>query len=127
MVCTYLIAAELSKIGLIVTVTARNAQGIDILAASSTGKTFSIQAKGHAQDAKRNYWLLNKDYKKFVDNNLYYIFVNLTEAGTQNYYIVPSKRVASEGEIERSKTGAVWYWISQDVVEKYKDRWDFFK
>ena len=124
MVCTYLVAAELSKRNLIVTVTSGNARAVDLLVASPTGKAFSIQVKGHSSN--RNYWLLSRDYKKFVDKNLYYVFVNLNEA-EQEYYVLPSTLVASKGQREQSKTGAIWYWISRDVVKKYKSRWDFFK
>ena len=93
----YLVAAELTRLGFIVSVTSRNARGIDLFATDqSYKKTWSVQVKTSWKPVSS--WPLGKHYKTDSSNNLIYVFVNLRGAEKPNYYVVPSKKVAKEGK-----------------------------
>jgi hypothetical protein len=90
----YFVAAELSRRGIIATVTLRNARGVDILAANATAsRSVSIQVKTNQLSNQK--WLLEKKAEEFVADNLFYVFVNLNGlVGRPSFHIVESKIVA---------------------------------
>jgi hypothetical protein len=92
----YFVAAELSRRGIIATVSVRNARGIDILASNLTAtRSVSIQVKTNQYSDRK--WMLHKSAEDLVAKNLFYVFVNLNglkEAPT--YHIVPSRIVATQ-------------------------------
>jgi hypothetical protein len=90
----YFVAAELSRRGIIATVTLRNARGIDILASNeSATRSVSIQVKTNQYSERK--WLLDKKAEKLATKNLYYVFVNLNGfEGAPTYHIVESQAVA---------------------------------
>ena len=119
----YYTAAELSRRGFIVTLTVRNAPGVDILASTlDLKKTFSIQVKARGSNTKD--WLLNKDVKKLVSPNFFYGFVNIMENKGPEFYIAKSNTVANNMRTGRWKN-STFYWFEKDL--KYKDRWDILK
>ena len=121
----YLVAAELSKRGLIATLTSRNAPGVDIIASTQNlKKLFNIQVKTNSKNA--SFWLLNKDAKDIHSPNFVYVFVNLREEGA-DFYIVPSKKVSRAMYIETAKTGKKQVWYSYPRNEKDKNKWGFLK
>ena len=76
----YLVAAELSRNGLIASPTSRSAQGADILVTNpDCSKSFSVQVKTNA--ASTSYWLLNAKAKQQVSPTHIYVFVNLKNEG----------------------------------------------
>ena len=88
----YFVAAELSRRGIIATLTARNTKGIDILAALDTGVAVGIQVKTN-QGGKE--WLLGKKAETAINEDLFYVLVNLNGVGgSPDYHIVESKVVA---------------------------------
>ena len=90
----YFVAAELSRRGIIATVTLRNARGIDVLASSAT-RLVSIQVKTNQYAARK--WLLDKKAEVSVADDLFYIFVNLNGAGgVPTYHVVESREVARQ-------------------------------
>jgi len=92
----YYVAAELSRLGFIATLTNRSSEGIDILAAKPrSGKAIKIQVKT-TQGAKPR-WLMNEKHEKDLGKNFFYVFVKLKAHGARpDFYVVSSKRVASE-------------------------------
>ena len=61
----YFVAAELSRRGIIATVTLRNARGIDILASNeSATRSVSIQVKTNQYSERK--WLLDKKAEKLA-------------------------------------------------------------
>jgi hypothetical protein len=119
----YAVAAELSLRDYVVAVTSRNAPGVDILAvALDLGRTVSVQVKANRPGGTRAYWLLSKRSKADVSPSLFYVFVNLNPPGQRaDFYIVSSRVVARDIEVERRKR-SVWYSFRRD--EKYRDQWD---
>lgn len=103
----YLVAAELSRRGLIASPTLRNTRGVDVLAANSKGtKTVSIQVK--TNQGSNQEWLLSKSAEELVSPTLFYVFVNLNGHGNPaTFHVVESKTVA--GFIRRSHTR----WLSK--------------
>lgn len=122
----YLVAAELSRLGFIVSPTSRGALGADLLVTDQgCQNAFSVQVKTNQKISK--YWLLNKKAKEIISPNHIYVFVNIRKAGTE-YYIVPSSMVAKNMYIEKSKTGkkSTWYAISLEGIQKNKNKWGLF-
>ena len=95
----YFVAAELSQLGYIATVTSRNTEGIDLLASALDGsKTISIQVKTSAARHRKHFsrsWILAKKHEKIFSPNLFYVFVDLQEGNQKpDFYVMPSKTVA---------------------------------
>ncbi len=90
----YYVAAELSRRGYIASVTLRNTEGIDILASTTdSSRMLAIQVKTR-QDAPRD-WRLDIAAETHCSDHLFYIFLNLKEAGKRpDFFIVPSQIVA---------------------------------
>jgi len=121
----YLVAAELSNLELIASPTSRSAIGADILVTDNECKnSFSVQVKTNATTF--SYWLLSKKSRDFVSKTHIYTLVNLLKDGTIEYFIVPSRYV-SENIYEKESNGKVWYSISRDAVENYRNKWNIFK
>ena len=122
----YYVAAELSKLGFIVTPTSRNAQGIDLLIANSNGtKSFSAQVKTNATTF--SFWLLGEKNQKMKSDSFFYIFVNLRKSEIE-YFIIPSKIVAKKIYHQPTKnkaTGKISNWYSFPYREalKFKRKW----
>ncbi len=131
----YFVAAELSCRGYIASITLRNTKGIDILVSNeSASKSVGIQVK--TNHSKHKKWLLNKKAEDYHDKNIYYIFVNLKEAGEKpEYHIVPSEKVAAyvkrthsewlktpgkKGQQHKDNTMRVF----RDENNKYLEKWE---
>lgn len=91
----YFVAAELSKIGYIASITLRNTKGVDILCSNSDAtKTVGIQVKTNY--GSNNSWILDKKAENYIAGNLFYVFVNLNKGQSPpKFFIVPSQDVAS--------------------------------
>jgi len=90
----YFVAAELSRMGYIASITLRNTKGVDILAASADGaRSVGIQVKTNR--GSRRAWVLNRKAEEYQADSLFYVFVNLNDGRPPDFYIVPSKEVAA--------------------------------
>lgn len=90
----YFVAAELSRQGFIATITLRNTQGIDILAADVLGKrTVGIQVK--TNQASDREWILNKKAENLDGKDLFYVFVNLNGLSAPTFHVVEASHVAN--------------------------------
>lgn len=131
----YFVAGELSRRGIIATVTLRNARGIDILASNqSASRTISIQVKTNQLSSKK--WLLDRKSEDLFADNLYYVFVNLNgREGAPTYHVVESTTVASYVKITHQNWLAVAkkdgsakkdssMRIFQDKGDQYLGAWD---
>jgi len=140
---TYYVAAELSQLGHIATVTSRNAEGIDILASRPDGsKVVSIQVKtsGAAQRSRfTRSWIMGKKDEKRFSSGLFYVFVDLQPDSKPDFYVVPSKVVADyirethkkwvstpgRGGKQRKDTEMRLFEIYDDsVAAKYLNKWE---
>src|SRR5215471_16763656 len=119
----YLVAAELSRLGFIASPTSRSARGADILTTNQLcTQTYTIQVKTNAKTF--NFWLLNKNAKAMVSKSHIYVFVNIRQRKEREeieYYIVPSKVVASKMYMDDS-----WPSFTLEDALPYKDKWQLF-
>lgn len=106
-------AAELSRIGFVVSPTLRNAAGADLLVTDRNClKAWSVQVKTNSGGA--NFWLLNEAAAKTYSNSHVCVFVNLRTGATKppQFLVVPSEQMAKEMVTSERSTGSVWYSFS---------------
>ena len=118
----HFVAAELSQMGYIATVTSRNTEGIDVLASNTSGsRTVSIQVKTSSDEQRKNFsrsWILQKKHESIFSDSLFYVFVDLKPNKEKpDFYIVPSKDAAKY--VKESHAD----WLSQPsrTGKKHKD------
>ena len=133
----YYVAAELSRLGHIASITLRNTRGIDILCSNSdSSQQVSIQVKTSKKG--RNSWMLDRKSEEYYSPKHFYVFVLLNENQHPKFFIVPSKIVANYIKTHHrawlkipSKSGEKHKDSSlrkfRDLEEKYLDRWDLLK
>jgi hypothetical protein len=127
MIGVYLVAAELSKRGFIVSPTSRSALSADLLVTDETCKNiYAVQVKTNA--VTFGFWLVNKRTSQLVSDHLIYALVNLRKSGPE-FYLVPShvlaKKVKYSPQTKTRKT--VWYSVFLNKIADFKNRWDIFK
>jgi hypothetical protein len=131
----YFVAAELTRQGYIASVTLKNTRGIDVLAANSDASKFvGIQVKTNTSGEKD--WMLNKIAESLYSDNLFYVFVNLTDSSNlPRFHVVPSRAVAAYVKRRRKKRLATTRLRGRkqrdnpirhfrDPENKYLHRWD---
>lgn len=91
----YFVAAELSRLGYIASISLRNTRGIDILATNQDGsRSITIQCK--TSQKRRKSWILNDKSEDFASDSHFYVFVSLGKSGERpRYHIVPGHVVAT--------------------------------
>lgn len=131
----YFVAAELSRRGYLASITLRNTKGVDILCSNADAtKTVAIQVKTNRRSNRE--WMLNQKAESFYADNHFYVFVNLHDDIKQpDYFIIPSKIVATyvkethsswlaaPGKGGRAHVDTTMRKFA-DLNEDYKDRWD---
>lgn len=123
----YLVAAELSSRGFIVSPTSRNAQAADLLVTDGDCKhTYAVQVKTNASTF--SFWLVNLKAMQRASENYIYALVDLTGKGPE-FFLVPSEVAAKR--IKASKPSAtkneIWYQIDRKDVMEFKDCWSIFE
>ena len=91
----YFVAAELSLLGFMASITLRNNDSIDIHASNlkKKDKMFAIQVKTSQVNNRK--WILNKKSELSSSESHFYIFVSLKgERERPDYFIIPSKTLA---------------------------------
>jgi hypothetical protein len=124
----YLVAAELSRRGFIVSPTSRSAHGADLLTTDLLARrTYAIEVKTNARTF--GFWLLGAKAKEMKSDTLIYALVNLRRDGTTEYFLVPSRVVARHVKVSLpTKTRkATWYSIHMPSVAKYRGDWGVFE
>ena len=119
----YLVAAELVRHNMIVSVTSRSAAGTDLLATTPDArKAWSVQVKASTKDdvrAHARYFLLGKEARSLRSPSHVYVFVSIRRSGAQ-FYVVPSRVVAKQARVTHRKRST---WYSWYVVDQYRDAW----
>jgi hypothetical protein len=132
----FLVAAELTRRGYLVSLTFGNAKFTDLMVETPSNKIFSIDVKGQSG---KNWWIIkppepNKD-RYFI---LVYVPKNVDEAPAYSILSSTEMDVELKQEQERSKQaevkrgepykdwapGMVGLAYSQPFKPDYKDRWD---
>ena len=131
----YFVAAELSRRGIIASISLRNTRGIDILATDADGtRSITVQCKT-SQKGKAE-WILNEKVESFTAPNHYYVFVLLRGTDERpSFHIVPSHQVAEAVRQDHHR------WLAtpgrsgrqhqdnpvrkfRDLAGTYMERWD---
>ena len=113
----YAVAAELSRLGLIASVTARNAKGADILVTDEDCRqAFSVQVKS-SRTRQNWHWVIGKDLP--VSDSHIFVFVYFPEKGEPDFYVVPSRETK---RVRKDKDRKMPYVQKTDIAE-YKDKW----
>ena len=112
----YFVAAELYRREFSIGMTIGNAKAIDLFA-NKNNKTISIQVKA-IRNKKSVGWPMMKD--KIVPGVIY-VFVNLNDLLSPDYYICTSKEV--EKKIKQYKTRGIVD-LSSLRSNMHQDRWD---
>ncbi len=128
----YQVAAELTRLGFIVSPTSRSAIGADLLVTDQKCKrAFSVQVKTNSKGS--TFWLVGEKAKDMVSPSHIYVLVNFCkdrENGGDKpfYWIVPSKIVSSKMSSKTSVTGkgSTFHSINAFDIGKYADKWSLF-
>lgn len=126
MLGVYLVAAELTRRGFIVSPTSRNARGADLLVTDQQCRNaWSVQVKTNSKPAK--FWLVGKHATELRSDSHIYVFVNIRADQRPEYIVAPSEHVAQKVRIEPAKTGSVWYSFYREDRPFEDEGWDAFE
>ncbi|MBI2284305.1 MAG: hypothetical protein HYU71_11400 [Bacteroidetes bacterium] len=112
----YFVAAELYRRGYSVGMTIGNAKAIDLFA-NTNNKTISVQVKA-IKNRKSVGWPIMKDK---VLPGIIYIFVNLNDQDTPDYYIATSAE--TKRRVNQYETRGIIN-INKLAGEQFLNRWD---
>ncbi|MFN7988690.1 MAG: hypothetical protein U0529_14545 [Thermoanaerobaculia bacterium] len=121
----YLAAAALSRQGLIVSPTARNAKGADLLVTDDEClHAFSVQVKTNR--SKSNFWLVGEHARRLKAESHIYVLVNLLDAsGNFEAYVVPSVSLAPLVKKQEARASTWWY-VEKSDLTAFKEAWHIF-
>lgn len=137
----YFVAAELERHGFTAAVPMSNTRDFDILAINrnDSSKQYAIQVKTNS--GNKLSWVLNKKNETIIGKNIYYVFVNLNDGESPDYFIVPSKTVATyissihqewlntagkHGQ-KHNDSSMRKFAIDDNDLGKYKNNWSILK
>lgn len=120
----YLVAAELTRLGFVVSPTSRSALGADLLVTDQKCKrAFSVQVKTNARTF--GFWLIGKKARETVSDTHIYVLVNIrssVRSGERTeFFIVPSKTIARRGF-----HGGNWQNIARSKILDRENDWSVF-
>jgi hypothetical protein len=120
----YLVAAELTHLGFIVSTTSRSAFGADILATDQRcQRAWSVQVKTNHQ--RMSFWLLSKHAKEIKSPTHVYVFVTLNKNQRPDFHVVRSEFVAEHVYEEETK-GSTWYSFDRSDIKPDSEGWEIF-
>jgi hypothetical protein len=120
----YLVAAELSRIGFVVSPTSRSAIGADLLVTDQLcRRAYSVQVKTNA--STYGFWLIGGKAKDTVSDSHVYVLVNIRRSkrnGTPVEYFVLSSKQLSRLGTHHTK----WPHIGRDRILNFENAWSVF-
>ena len=119
----YYVCYQLSRMGLNVMPTARNARGVDVIAYNlDSGEYCGIQVKTLSC---RNVVPLGNDLDKISGD--FWVVVVLPKPGSSDsptiYVLIPDE-VRDLKHDTTNKNGETYYWLKPDKYMKFENRWD---
>ena len=119
-----LVAAELTRLGFIVSLTSRNAFGADLLVTDQKcERSWSVQVKTNSQ--RMSYWLVGERAESVKSPTHIYVFVTLNGIERPEYHVVPSEFVASHIYKDNGKSGT-WYSFDRSDFKPGSEGWEAF-
>jgi acyl-CoA hydrolase len=117
----YLVAAELTSLGFIVSLTSRSAFGADLLVTDQLcRKSWSVQVK--TTTVTMSVWHVGEHARKIKSPTHVYVFVKLKEKDRPEYYVVPSEFVAKK-TYEFNTKNATWYSFDRSDAKPFLEGW----
>ena len=118
----YLVAAELAKLGFIVSPTSRSALGADLLVTDQKCKrAFSVQVKTNARSS--SFWLIGKKAKEAVSDSHVYVLLNICASQKHEerfeYFVLTSEQIARDGCHDGN-----WPHIKREKVIDAQNAWE---
>jgi len=114
----FLVAAKLAKLGFIVSPTARNAVGADLLVTDGNcTRAMTVQVKANAKRARD--WQVGKNYNSMVSDTHIYVLVNGCDDEDVDYYVVPSDVIETKTETFE-RLNSTWYAVKRAAIETYR-------
>jgi hypothetical protein len=124
MLGVYLVAAELSRLGFIVSPTSRSARGADLLVTDQRCKrAYSVQVKSNASTF--SFWNVGKSAKSSVSPTHVYVLVNIKGDGPVEYFVVPSRAIRGGTQVKK-RPNSVWCAYDYKQAAKYQNNWRLF-
>jgi hypothetical protein len=121
----YLVAAELTRRGLVVSPTLRNASGADLLATDpECRRAWSVQVKTNTD--RNPCWLVGERAKTTASPSHVYVFVTLEGKQGLEYLAVSSGFVASHVDEDQHKSGTFFSFDRRKLEPNY-DGWKIFQ
>jgi hypothetical protein len=125
MIGVYLVAAELSKSGFIVSPTSRSAAGADLLVTDQEcQKAWSVQVKTNRKAI--DYWLVGERAYHIKSDSHMYVFVNLKGEDRPEYLVVRSEHVAAHVRKYEPPGGSLWYSFWREDRPSVGEGWELF-
>lgn len=135
----YFVAGELSRRGLVATITSKNTKNVDILVSDVEGKKFAyVQVKsGKSSSGGFIVGASGKQPIKNLGSRFFYVFVYFSDKSSPDYWIIPQNlvaRVANKHYLEfqrRRKTEKSWTaprifswdWLKSEKGKIYHNNW----
>ncbi|MGH9806088.1 MAG: hypothetical protein ACRD9W_02295 [Terriglobia bacterium] len=116
----FLVAAELSERGFVVSPTSRSARGVDLLATNGDGtRTFAVEVKSVS---KTTFWIVGKEAGKRKSRNNIWVFVKFGKSRERaSFFVVPSTHLR-----RYFNKGTMAPFVRRNAILKYEDRWRAF-
>jgi hypothetical protein len=120
----FLVAAELSRQGFIVSPTSRSSAGADLLVTDNLCRlAFSVQVKTNTRNF--GFWLLSQKSREITSPTHIYVLVNLRGENSIEFFVVPSDIIARD-MAEDVQRGRTWYSFSYASAKPYENKWGLF-
>lgn len=121
----YLVAAELTHLGFIVSPTSRSAFGADLLVTDQhCSRAFSVQVKTNSQ--RMSFWLVGRHAKELKSPTHIYVLVTLKGNERPEFHVVTSEFLAENVYEDKSKNGT-WYSFDRSSLPKRdSEGWECF-
>jgi hypothetical protein len=121
----YLVAAELSRLGFIVSPTSRSAAGADLLVTDQEcRKAWSVQVKTNRKPV--NFWLVGQKALELKSASHAYVFVNLRNDERPEYIVASSHHVAGKIVEYVARKGSVWWSFFRKDRPVEGEGWELF-
>ena len=116
----FLVAAELSERGFVVSPTSRSAKGVDLLATNGDGtRTFAVEVKS---TTRATFWIVGMNAGKRPARNNIWVFVKFGKPRERSrFFVVPSNVLRKY--FNKGKTVP---FVKRKAIEKYEDKWTAF-
>jgi hypothetical protein len=125
MLGVYLVAAELSRRGFIVSPTSRSAAGADLLVTDQAcRKAWSVQVKTNS--GRPNFWLVGAHAQQIKSDSHMYVFVNNARGDKPEFIVAPSEHVAAKVYYSVASKGSEWYTFSTADRPTEGEGWEQF-